>query len=574
MKHNLETTNYRLVYMLVSLQTSFRILLVLGAVGLLGMSCSDIGDEEFLQGQGILAEDSGHTQESESLDIIFAQLWQERSILVPNGSSIQEAVDEAQAGEVILVEAGHYDEEVNLTKEDISLIGIPGSSGSSVELSHGVTGKIDQNQIINIRPTRDGYAPYRTLDDLVSPPVQARNSFRLDREVLPNGIVHTTFLVRVGGHKQEVVRLHRVVKEVRPGKTAPTDGAVFMVHGSSQGFEDIFLYPGIDVASIETSCPVYLANNNLDVWGIDLAWTRLPTTTTDFSLMEDWNINREIHHTLQGMGVARIIRLLTGHGFDRLNLLGFSYGGLIGYVAAGKETQEHSLRRDIKGLIPVDFALKFAPEESAVITAGCNRLAATKEQFEQGIFHNNSGQNFTTVGTLALNDPEGHSPIIPNFTNYQTAFFLGTHTFLQPNPNSPTWHFVAANITSPTEITTELAYTDPERWLRLASDLPYFMPQIPGYEYHACMCGEEEVDIDDYLDQISLPIFYLGAAGGTGQSGLYTTGLTASTDISSHIVMLQGSDAPFADFGHAELFMARDAADLAWSHVSDWLLAH
>ncbi len=547
--------------------SSFRVLQVLIFLSLIGLSCTKVENQELPieNGNAILAEDSWEQ--------MFELLWHDQTILVPAGNSIQEAVDAAQPGDAILVEAGYYDEQVNVDRGDISIIGVPSPSSSSVELSHGVSGRIGENQVINIKAAREGYAPYRSLEHITGR-TTARSGFRVGKEVMPNGIAHYTFLVRVGGHKQEVIRLHRVVRELRPGKTAPTNGAVFMVHGSSQGFEDIFLYPGTEAATTESSCPVYLANNHLDVWGIDLAWTRLPPTTTDFSLMEDWDINREIHHTLQGMGVARIVRLLTGHGFDRLNLLGFSYGGLIGYVAAGKETQEHSIRRDIKGLIPVDFGLKFAPEETAVIKAACNRLAATKEQFEQGIFHNNSGQAFSTVGTLALTDPEGASPIIPNFTNYQAAFFLGTHTFLQPNPNSPTWHFIAANITAPTEITAELAYTDPKRWLKLASDLPFFMPQVPGYEYHACICGEEEVDIDDYLDQISVPIFYLGAAGGTGQSGLYTTGLTASTDISNHIVMLKGADAPFADFGHADLFMARDAADLAWSHVSDWLLEH
>ena len=162
-------------------------------------------------------------------------------------------------------------------------------------------------------------------------------------------------------------------------------------------------------------------------------------------------------------------------------------------------------------------------------------------------------------------------PISPNL---QTAFFLGTNTFLQPDPNSPTWHFVGSDISQPTDIAFELAYTDPQRWLKLASDLPFFMPQVPGYEFDACICGETEVSLDDYLDQISLPIFYLGAAGGFGQLGLYTTELTSSTDISSHVVMLRGADSPFADFGHADLFMARDAAELAWSPLSDWLLAH
>ena len=327
---------------------------VMITISLIGFSCSKLED------QTTLTHDTTLHSSDKSWEDIFEQVWHDHTILVPTGGSIQEAVDVAQPGDAILIEAGHYDEEVNIDKEGIKLVGIPGLAGSVVELSHGVAGRVARNQIINIKAARAGYAPFRSFEDL-DHSTGLERSLRINREVLPEGIVHYIFNIRVGGHSQEVIRLHRVVRELRPGKAAPTDGAVFMVHGSSQGFEDIFLYPGTETATRQTSCPVYLANNNLDVWGIDLAWTRLPPTTTDFSLMRDWDMHRDVHHALQGMSVARVIRLLTGHGFDCLNMLGFSYGGLVAYVAAGKETQQHISRRDIKGIIPVDVGLKFAP---------------------------------------------------------------------------------------------------------------------------------------------------------------------------------------------------------------------
>lgn len=37
-------------------------------------------------------------------------------------------------------------------------------------------------------------------------------------------------------------------------------------------------------------------------------------------------------HTLAAMSIARLIRGLTGQGFGRLHLLGFSYGGSVGYA--------------------------------------------------------------------------------------------------------------------------------------------------------------------------------------------------------------------------------------------------
>ena len=111
---------------------------------------------------------AGDALGSESLEIMFAKLWNDHSILVPNGGSIQEAVDAAQSGAVIIVEAGQYDEEVGIDRSDITLVGIPSAAGSTVELTYGVTGRIGHKQVINIRPGREGYAPYRCVSNQFS----------------------------------------------------------------------------------------------------------------------------------------------------------------------------------------------------------------------------------------------------------------------------------------------------------------------------------------------------------------------------------------------------------------------
>jgi hypothetical protein len=95
-----------------------------------------------------------------------------------------------------------------------------------------------------------------------------------------------------------------------------------------------------------------------------------------------------------------------------------------------------------------------------------------------------------------------------------------------------------------------------------------------GYDVTSCLCDETDVVFDDYLDLITLPIFYIGAAGGTGSSGEFTLTLTASNDLKSHIVTLAPADATHRDFGHAGLFMSEQATNLVWDPLRIWLQQH
>jgi hypothetical protein len=100
------------------------------------------------------------------------------------------------------------------------------------------------------------------------------------------------------------------------------------------------------------------------------------------------------------------------------------------------------------------------------------------------------------------------------------------------------------------------------------------MPQRTIYEFRACQCDEEDVSIDDHLDQISVPILYIGAGGGFGTFGDYTSSLTASTDITNYTVSLQAEENRTIDYGHADTFMANDAANLVWEVLRQWLVNH
>lgn len=379
-------------------------------------------------------------------------------------------------------------------------------------------------------------------------------------------IVHYQFEVRLGPGPFDVVRIHRVVKVRRSNRPIRTRGNVFMVHGASQDFEDIYFHAGVDDPTPQTSAPMYLAENDIDVWGIDLAWTLIPEETTDLSFMKDWDVDRDVDHILASMSIARFLRGFTGQGFGRMNLLGFSYSTALAYFAAGQETQQHRLQRDIAGIIPVDGGLRV--EDKSRRQFDCDRADAGREQINNGNYHTDTGI-FRTVSHLASTAPDDPSPLPPfdGFTNHQAALLFSM--------GPPFWHFVGVDFNAE-GIPVDLLYSDPDRWINLLGGTPpntAFMPRLPGIQIAEARCGEKDVSIDDHLSKITLPILYVGAGGGLGaEEGEWTTSQTASKDISIYEASLQPESRRNIDFGHADLWIANNADMLVWEVLRDWLV--
>ncbi len=397
--------------------------------------------------------------------------------------------------------------------------------------------------------------------------------FNRTRSEVIDGVAHYQFKARVGAGEFDVVRIHRVVRERKPYRPVRTDGAVFMTHGSSLSFDAIFLHPGTGDANVETSVAVYLASNDIDVWGMDFGWTLVPLETFDFSFMQDWGIERDADHTLAAMGIARIIRLFTGQGSDRMNLLGYSYGAATAYAAAGRETQKPRHRRHIRGLIPVDEGMKYADADEISRQNACADAAMFRGMLDSGVYQGEDGIFFGALGALAAQAPDDPSPIVPGFTNYQTVLFFGTNTFLLLPPQAPSWHFVGGTFDD-IGLPTGLLYSDPSRWIGLARSLPPYQPILSQFDLSATLCDEDDVSVDDHLAEISVPILYLGAGGGFGTLGDFTSGLTASYDITNFTISLQPAGQRSIDFGHGDMFLADDASTLVWQVLRSWLVDH
>jgi hypothetical protein len=55
---------------------------------------------------------------------------------------------------------------------------------------------------------------------------------------------------------------------------------------------------------------------------------------------------------------------------------------------------------------------------------------------------------------------------------------------------------------------------------------------------------------------------------------VYSLTLLGSKDVSRHIVTFYPADKAAFDFGHVDLFNARDAQQLVWTPIYDWLARH
>ena len=75
----------------------------------------------------------------------------------------------------------------------------------------------------------------------------------------------------------------------------------------------------------------------------------------------------------------------------------------------------------------------------------------------------------------------------------------------------------------------------------------------------------------DHLHNITAPMLYVGAAGGFGVSGYYTTTLVASQDVTKLTVQLLPDDERNVDFGHGDTVAAEQADNLVWKPILNWI---
>lgn len=393
----------------------------------------------------------------------------------------------------------------------------------------------------------------------------------IQRRVLAPNIAEYFFKVRVGSGPYDQIGVHRVVKEVSPNVPARASKAVLLAHGDIWNFRAAFLTGARPL-------PVFLAQNGIDVRGIDFRWTFVPASLTDFSFMEDWGIEQDARDLGIALGVARLTRALTGSGFGKIHLLGWSRGGQIGYAYLSGETRIPSVLRQVRGFVPVDIYLKTNVPQ--LRDFACQRLAATEAAIAAGQFASTNGSLIATLGTLAVNDPNGPSilngpPFNLDLNNRQAGLLVGEATFvffagLEP---VPAYHFTGGTFDAAGK-PSGLLYSNEQDLFALERGGSPVQPNREVADGDVAICEQTDVGFDDHLDDITVPVLYVGGGGGFGDFGLYTTTLLGSTDVTSLIISKVPPAQRLADYGHADLFLANDAQTLVRQPLLSWIRTH
>lgn len=420
----------------------------------------------------------------------------------------------------------------------------------------------------------------------------------VDRTQLIDDIYKYSFIFKVGNGDFDKIGVYRVVKE-KQSVPIKAKNAVMMVHGDTSDFDSEFLMSTLsEVSEIpkDHSLGIYLAQNNVDVWGVDRRWTfvpdNYPETTVPYcyidgcSFMQDWDTALHLADLKLGVKFARIIRGLTRSGWGKMFMLGHSRGAAFAYAYANDETQITEWRRDLRGIIPVDMVYKFDPAQTALIDNSCLKCDKLQEKFDSGIFYSDEAVGLKYIAYQAYMFPEDPSGIIPGFTNQQAAWFVLSATYMteddpfyedseMTSPPVPFYHYCAGTFANGL-LPTGLQFTNSDYMLDFAFAVPSFQSLGEMIDGEALLCGDD-TPYDDHLEEITIPVFYVGAAGGFGEYGVYTTTLLGSynnNDVDTLIVELYPPEAVALDYGHIDLLFADDAESLVWEPIYNWIKIH
>lgn len=387
------------------------------------------------------------------------------------------------------------------------------------------------------------------------------------RDDLGGGIAHYWWVIPFGPDSYERIKLHRVVKERRPYRPIRTRDNIFLMHGDAVAFAPEFINGGVlpNVAD-DFGLAIYLAAGDVDVWGMDQPWKLIGLDEVDFSYMADWGLDFAADRLGDGLTIARLLRLFTGSGYGKLNLLGYSSGVGTGFALLGQETLLPNWRRNVGGFIAADQA--FVPSQGSNPSA-CGLAEFYRNEYENGVFEDQYfGIYFIELGNLAAADPDAPSPYFEGFTNLQAALGWGVYP-----EDGATSHLVAGTFDGD-GLPTGLQYTAVPGYIDFLQGASPYDPTRFVYEVAEVGCGETETPFDDNLGAIEVPVLGIGAAGGAGSDVFHTFSLLGSTDVTTVLVQLHEDGDEAIDFGHVDIWTADNAPDLVWQPILQWIDEH
>lgn len=374
----------------------------------------------------------------------------------------------------------------------------------------------------------------------------------LTREHVRGDLYHYSALIRVGQGPNASIRVHRIVREVAPFVPARSRHAVMLMHGDFSTFDTNF---GVGLAP-------YLADHGIDVWGFDRRWTIPQDPAADVSDFATMGLAVDVADVDTALAFARASRLLGGNGLRPITLAGYSHGGQLAYVAASVDAARPL--HQVGGVVSLDYYGDLGPDGADIKQAACENSAAGYGYVADGFIDSDNSLQIA-LGELARTKPDETTPFMffGPITNREAMLALMTETY-NFAPLAPLYHLLAPSNDGLAE-TTEAAANN---WLEHS---PYHESFLEAVDFDAQLCGDAP-PVDAPLSRIRVPLLYIGAGGGVGSLGLYSTTQVSSTDVTTFVVSL-GTDRA-SDYGHADLLLAPSAVTRAWEPLAAWLVAH
>lgn len=422
-------------------------------------------------------------------------------------------------------------------------------------------GCLDTTEPAVITPARIDQAIEQSVDQTV---------LQLAREHVTADIFHYTVTLRVGATPNARLRIHRIVRELAPWLPRPTANAVMLLHGDFATFVTNFAPSLADPSSGVGGLAPHLAARNIDVWGVDRRWTIPTAPDADVSDFADMGVVQETDDIGRALAFARATRAATGSGPGRIALGGFSHGAQLAYLYAALDGGRPAALRQVRAVVALDIYAEIAPEDAQLRASACANSAVEYDLLAQG-FVDSPNDFLIALGELDRTAPDEPSPFFDDSTNRRALLAIAaeTHRFV---PLTLHYHLVAPVLEAgePTGL-RESTFAAVDAWFAGA---PPHSSMREVADLDALWCGTSPPPIVAPLSQIRVPVLYLGAAGGIGDHGVFTTTQLGTTDVTTLIVRRFGPDRLLEDFGHGDLLFATDAPALAWQPLASWLLHH
>lgn len=343
-----------------------------------------------------------------------------------------------------------------------------------------------------------------------------------------------------------------------------------LLPGTGLDVENVYL-PGLNSNAVadDFSPLIRLARSGIDAWSADYRGSDLPAGIDDFSFMADWGLRTATSDMQLAIRFARLVRLFSGNGYRKINVGGYSAGVSVAFSVASADAARHRGRRDVGGIIAIDDTFDTDPATSE---SACDELAFIDEQIAGGMFNEDlSFLNF--IATLAKNAPDDPSPFgqPPMFEPNNLEFF----NFVVVLPGAPdtTFHIFGGQFDdagAPFPVFTSQEFAIDQGLL--------FEPALPiqfSRELFEIRCSEQSVsELDGGLENVTVPVLHVGAAGGNANAIDYTLSQLGSRDITSTLVRVLEPGLEVFDYGHGDVFSATDADVRVWQPIIDWVKTH